>query len=275
MTGKNDEWEDSPQVEQDKSKDSAPGGRPRGTKPVALVTDNPEKAIVTSKPKINWTQLLLAVILGAVLAGAFVIKWAPSKADVNILRTDMQEAVDTIASRNGTIDNLVTSMGELRMKVDLWSNADYVTESSLTSALGGYVSSSEFSAFQSTVAAELNSSPPQEAGPLGLETTYESGNLIFTVSKADNTSTAYFTIEGTVYYNASVPATPTPTPSLAGFDKTYSAAGMDKFTMTTYARTESGGTKNYVFTAPLGTWYYKFDILPLDIGGDTTSGSTW
>ena len=279
MTTGNEEWDDSPQKEE--ATDNHPGDRPRGTKPVPIVPDEPEKVATTGvaatgKSKINWTQLLLGVILAAVLAGAFVIQWAPSKADVNILRSDMAEAVDAIASRKGTIDNLVTSVGELRMKVDSWVNADYVTGSELASELDDYVTGSDFSAFVTMVTTEMDSGGdlPQQSEPLALTTTYETGDLMFTVEKEGNT-TAYFTIEGTVYYNASVPATPTPTPMLDGFELVYATGGMSMFAMTTYGKTDTGGTKGYDFTAPVGVWYYDFWITPLSVGGNTTSGSTW
>lgn len=278
MTTGNEEWEDSPQVEKE-AVSNHPSDRPRGTQPVPIVPDEPEKvatvgAVATGKPKINWTQLLLGVILAAVLAGAFVIQWAPSKADMNILRSDMAEAVESIASRNGTIDNLVVSMGELRMKVDSLINSDFLSEDALEDAVDGLVTEDELDTFMDSVLAQIGTIVLQDM-TLGLSTTYERDEMQFNVSKAADNTTAYFTIEGAVYYDSTLPATPTPTPMLDGFELVYATEGMSMFAMTTFGKTETGGVKGYDFEAPVGTWYYNFWITPLSIGGNVTSGSTW
>ncbi len=223
------------------------------------------------KPKFNWLiTLLLPVILGGFIGGCFTYYYAPSKVGLDDFKSGVQA---TIGNYNDSFTAIRTSVQEQAMRVDSIVNGAYVTDATLNARLGNFLLTTTFTSFQDQINARLNTSPAV-LGNLSLNTTYDGTNLVFGITKAGNT-TAYFMIEGTVYYDTTPPATPTPTPMLAGFNKTFSTLGMDQFSMTTYGKTEIGGSKGYAFTAPVGKWYYTFEIIPLMIGGNVSGGSSW
>ena len=133
---------------------------PSGKGPLSYVGGGEKKSIGKESGKVNYTQVVISIVLSVLLALVLITTMSASKKDALVLLDNQRELETRITTLDGgvsseikRIDSIVNTMGEYAKRSELTGYVSEATVSSLASQVNGL--SSELAKLQSAVSAKL------------------------------------------------------------------------------------------------------------------------